>query len=109
MTGQAENKPVIGISCGDLNGIGIELIIKTFSDTRILEFCTPVIFANNKVLNFYRKTLPEHNFSFSAAKDSSKINHKQVNVFNCWEEDVAIAPGQLTDEAGKYAVISLNM
>ena len=46
-----ENKPIIGFTCGDINGIGPELIIKTLSDNRILEFCTPVIFANNKTLN----------------------------------------------------------
>ena len=101
-------KPVIGISCGDINGIGIELIIKTFSDNRILEHCTPVIFASNKVINFYRKTMPELNLNFSSIKDFSRINHKQVNLFNCWEEDIQVTPGQLTDEGGKYAILSLQ-
>ena len=101
-------KPVIGISCGDVNGIGIELIIKTFSDNRILEHCTPVIFASNKVINFCRKTMPEMNLNFSHIKDFTRINHKQVNLFNCWEEDIQITPGQLTDEGGKYAVLSLQ-
>jgi 4-phospho-D-threonate 3-dehydrogenase / 4-phospho-D-erythronate 3-dehydrogenase len=102
-----ENKPVIGISCGDVNGIGLEIIIKTVGDSRLLEICTPVIFASNKVLNFYRKGLPDINFNFMSIKDVSRINHKQVNLFNCWEEDVAITPGQLTDIGGKYAVQSL--
>ena len=102
------HKPVIGISCGDLNGIGIELIIKTFADHRILEHCTPVIFSSNKAINFYRKSIPEINFSFQQIKDFSRINHKQVNIFNCWEEEVAINPGQLTNEGGKYAVLSLQ-
>ncbi len=110
MSANHENKPVIGFSCGDLNGIGLETIIKTLSDSRILEYCTPVIFANNKVVHFYRKTLPEMNMQLSAVKDKdlSKINHKQINIFPCWEEDVNITPGELTDEAGKYAVISLR-
>jgi len=103
------NKPVIGISCGDINGIGTELIIKTFSDHRILEQCTPVIFASNKLINFYRKALPEHHFNFQVIKEFSKINPKQVNLFSCWEEDVAITPGQLTDVGGQYAVRSLLM
>jgi len=102
------HKPVIGISCGDVNGIGIELIIKTFSDNRILEHCTPVIFASNKVINFYRKTMPELNLNFSSLKDFTRINHKQVNLFNCWEEDIQVTPGQLTDEGGKYAILSLQ-
>jgi 4-hydroxythreonine-4-phosphate dehydrogenase len=83
--------------------------LKTFSDSRLLEFCTPVIFANNKLINFYRKSLPETNFSFSSAKDSTKINHKQVNVYNCWEEEVNITPGQLNETGGKYAILSLTI
>ncbi|MBL0305975.1 MAG: 4-hydroxythreonine-4-phosphate dehydrogenase PdxA [Chitinophagaceae bacterium] len=104
----SQHKPVIGISCGDLNGIGIELIIKTLSDNRILEHCTPVIFASGKAINFYRKSIPETNFNFQNIKDFSRINSKQVNLFNCWEEEVQITPGQLTDIGGKYAVLSLQ-
>jgi 4-hydroxythreonine-4-phosphate dehydrogenase len=100
-------KPTIGITCGDLNGIGIELIIKVFSDNRILEQCTPVIFASNKVINFYRKTLPEFNFNWQNIKDLSRLNAKQMNIYNCWEEDVVITPGQLTETGGRYAVKSL--
>ena len=103
-----QTKPIIGISCGDLNGIGIELIIKTFSDNRILEHCTPVIFASNKAINFYRKSVPEINFTYQSTKDLNRINAKQVNLFNCWEEEVAINPGQLSDVAGKYAALSLQ-
>lgn len=102
------NKPVIGITCGDLNGIGIELIIKTFSDNRILEQCTPVIFASNKVINFYRKSVPEINFNYQSTKEFNRVNAKQVNLFNCWEEEVPVNPGQLSDVAGKYAVLSLQ-
>ena len=107
MHNHTDHKPIIGISCGDLNGIGIETILKTLNDARILEFCTPVIFANNKVLNFYRKGLQEININFFIVKELSKINHKQVNIFSCWEEDVAITPGQLSDTGGKYAISSL--
>ncbi|MEO6819494.1 MAG: 4-hydroxythreonine-4-phosphate dehydrogenase PdxA [Ginsengibacter sp.] len=101
-------KPVIGITCGDINGIGLELIIKSLSDNRLLEFCIPVVFANNKVINFYRKTIPETNFSYSNIKEFSKLNPKQANIYNCWEEDVVITPGELTDEGGKYATLSLE-
>lgn len=102
-----DKKPIIGFSCGDINGIGIELIIKTLSDNRILDICTPVVFANNKVINFYRKGLPDLNLNSSIAKDSSKVNPKQVNVYNCWEEDIAVTPGVLNDIGGKYAASSL--
>ena len=102
------NKPVIGISCGDLNGIGTELIIKTFSDHRILEHCTPVIFGSNKLINFYKKSVPDAHFNYQSIKDFSKVNPKQINVYNCWEEELAITPGQLNDMGGKYAVMSLK-
>ena len=102
-----QQRPLIGISIGDLNGIGTELIIKTFSDHRVLELCTPVIFASNKVINFYRKSTPEMNFNYQSSKDFSKINPKQVNIYNVWEEELPIAPGQLTETGGKYAIKSL--
>lgn len=103
-----ERKPIIGISCGDLNGIGTEVILKTLSDSRLLEFCTPVIFANNKLINFYRKSLGDLHFSFSVTKDFTKLNTKQCNLFMCWEEEVTIKPGELTTEAGTYAIKSLT-
>ncbi|MGN7784645.1 4-hydroxythreonine-4-phosphate dehydrogenase PdxA [Niabella sp. 22666] len=102
------NKPAIGISCGDINGIGIELIVKAFSDTRITEICTPIIFANNKTINFYRKFAGETNFNFNNVKDFTRINSRQVNIFNCWEEEVAVTPGVLNETGGKYAVLSLQ-
>ncbi len=101
-------KPIIGFTSGDLNGIGLELIIKSLSDSRILDFMIPVVFANNKSLNFYRKGLPEFNLSFTVLNDLSKLNPKQVNVLNCWEEEVEITPGELTATGGKYALISLE-
>ena len=103
-----ENKPIIGFTCGDINGIGPELIIKTLSDNRILEFCTPVIFANNKTLNFYRKSLPDTHFNFSIIKDATRINPRQVNVYHCWEEEIAITPGIINETGGKYAALSLT-
>ncbi|HEU4574512.1 MAG TPA: 4-hydroxythreonine-4-phosphate dehydrogenase PdxA [Chitinophagaceae bacterium] len=101
-------KPIIGISCGDLNGIGIELIIKTLADNRLLDQCTPVVFGSNKVINFYRKSIPDINFNYQSIKEISRLNTKQINVYNCWEEEVAINPGQLTDTGGSYAVKSLE-
>ena len=105
--GISEHKPVIGFTCGDVNGIGTELIIKTLSDNRILEICTPVVFASNKVINFYRKSVPEIVFNFLNIKELSRVNHKQVNIFSCWEEEVAITPGVMNEIGGKYAIKSL--
>ena len=100
-------KPVIGITTGDLNGVGIEVIIKTFSDNRMLELCTPVIFASNKVINYYRRIVTEHAFNFNSTKDMTKLSPKQINIFNCWDDEVPLQPGVLTDAGGKYAIRSL--
>lgn len=101
-------KPVIGFTCGDLNGIGIELIIKSLSDNRILELCTPVVFCSSKAINFYKKSIPDSNLNYQNIKEFTRINPKQINIFNCWEDEVAITPGQLNETGGKYAVISLK-
>ncbi len=103
-----QQKPLIGFTCGDINGIGIELIIKTLSDNRILEQCTPVVFASNKSINFYRKSMPEINFIYQSVKDFSRINNKQLNIYNCWDEEVSITSGQLNETGGKYARLSLQ-
>ena len=100
-------KPVIGFTSGDLNGIGMELIIKTLSDVRILDLCTPVVFASQKSINFYRKILPDYNFAYQQLKEFSKLNLKAINVMNCWEEEVAIVPGELNATGGEYARRSL--
>lgn len=101
-------KPVVGFTCGDINGIGIELIIKALSDNRIVDICTPVVFANSKCVQFYRKNLPDYNFNFHQTREINKLNPKQVNVLNCWDEDVVITPGQLNEVGGKYALLSLQ-
>ena len=101
------DKPVLGITTGDLNGIGPEIIIKTFSDNRFLDMCIPVIFASNKLVNYYRNRAAEQPLNCTSTKDLTKLNPKQVNVFNCWEDEVPIQPGALTETGGKYAVRSL--
>ena len=73
-----------------------------------MEHCTPVIFASNKIINFYRKSIPEVNFNYQNTKELNRLNNKQINVFNCWEEEVTITPGQLNDTGGSYAIKSLR-
>jgi 4-hydroxythreonine-4-phosphate dehydrogenase len=102
-----EQKPVIGISVGDLNGVGPEIIIKTFSDPRMQDLCTPVIFASAKLINAVRKNLQDAPMNFTTIKDFESLAVNAVNLFSCWEEDVPMQPGILTDTGGKYAVRSL--
>lgn len=101
-------KPVIGFSCGDINGIGTEIIIKALSDNRLLDLCTPVIFGASKLINFYKKSINDGNFNYQAVKDLQRLNPKMVNVYTCWEEEVSITPGQLNDTGGQFAVKSLT-
>ena len=75
---------------------------------RVVEQCTPVIFASNKIINFYRKSIPDVNFNYQSTKELNRLNNKQVNVFNCWEEEVTVSPGQLNETGGSYAIKSLR-
>ena len=104
MTKRAENI-IVGISIGDLNGIGSEIILKTFEDSRMLEICTPIIFANVKILSFLKKELrleaPLHGID---KLDQMVIG--KINVLNVWREGVNINYGQLNNEVGKYAIKS---
>ncbi len=105
---EKEIKPVIGITIGDINGIGPEVIIKTFSDSRLLRLATVVIYGSSKVLSYYRKILKANNFNFNQARDGESLNPRKLNVINCWEEQVEITTGESTQEAGQAAFASLE-
>ncbi len=102
------DKPVVGITIGDINGIGPEVIIKALSDSRILDHITPVVFGSAKVLSFYRKMLKMDDFYFNQIKSIDEISPKKVNVINCWNEMVDIKVGQVTPEAGNCAYLALR-
>jgi 4-hydroxythreonine-4-phosphate dehydrogenase len=106
MTKKAENI-IVGISIGDLNGIGSEVILKTFEDPRMLELCTPVIFANVKVLSFLKKNLNLQAQLHGIDKLDQLLIGK-INVLNIWRENVNIEYGKLDNEIGKYAVQSFT-
>lgn len=103
----AENKPLIGITLGDYNGIAPEVILKALSDTRLLSFCTPIIYASLKILNRYRRLLHLEETYMNVIKEVEQVSHKKINIINC-VDDAEIAPGQITQEAGKAAFISLE-
>ena len=105
--GKSSSKPVIGITLGDINGIGPEVIIKSLLDPRILNIITPVIYGSTKVISYYRKNLGNEDFNYSQVRDNY-FNHKKVNVVNCWNETVEINPGTSSQEAGNYAYKALE-
>ncbi len=100
--------PVIGISIGDINGVGPEIIIKSFNDTRLSKLITPVVYGNGKIISYYRKLLEIEGFRYNQIKEVDQAKSKSLNVLNCWEEAVTIKPGVATEEAGSYALKSLE-
>jgi 4-hydroxythreonine-4-phosphate dehydrogenase len=102
------DKPVIGISLGDFNGIGPEVIIKALSDSRILNSCIPVVYGSYKILAKYKRISETEDVIFNSVKNIEGINPKKVNLITCWEEDFEINPGKVTEQAGKCALISLQ-
>ena len=103
------NKLVVGITQGDGNGIGYEVIIKALADERMLELCTPVIYGSSKIFGFYKKQI--HNIEqintnvITTAKD---VHQKRVNIVKCLPENVFVEPGQSTPESAKAAMTSLQ-
>lgn len=104
----SDEKIIIGISQGDVNGIGLEVILKTLMDPTVCEICSPVLFSSQKTVSYYRKVLGLEEFNFNAIRDFNQFNNKKVNVFNCYEEEVNIEIGKSSEIGGKYALISLE-
>jgi len=104
MNKKAENI-IVGISIGDLNGIGSEVILKTFEDSRMLEMCTPVIFANAKILSFVKKSFTS-TVQFHGVDKLDQVLPGKVNVFNLWREGVDINYGVNDEKIGEYAIKS---
>lgn len=100
-------KLIVGISIGDYNGIGSEIILKTFEDSRMLEFCTPVIFASVKLMSFFKK---EYNLdiNFHGIENIEDVVHKKINVLNVWKDLIEVHFGKEEAKAGEYAIISLR-
>ncbi|BCY27632.1 4-hydroxythreonine-4-phosphate dehydrogenase PdxA [Flavobacterium okayamense] len=96
---------IVGISVGDLNGIGAEVILKTFEDSRMFELCTPVVFANAKIISFLRKNL-NIEIHINGIDNLSQVVSGKFNVLNVWKEGVNLEHGKLDDNVGKYAIKS---
>ena len=104
---QDKGKIKVGISIGDLNGIGCEVVLRTFGDSRMLDFCTPVIFASNKTISFQKKQLGIA-VNYNGIHDAAKAIDGKVNVVNVWKEVPKVEFGTETKEGGVYAIKSLR-
>lgn len=98
----------LGISVGDINGIGMEVIIKTFKDSRMMDFCVPIVYGSSNVSQFHRKTLGIADFSFNVIKSIDKLNSKKPNLIECWNDEVQLNLGESNEDGGKYALLSLE-
>jgi len=97
----------VGISVGDINGIGLEIVLKTFEDQRMLDFCTPIIFGSTKVLSYHKKAL-NLNTQVHGVDNIKNIINNKLNLLNIWREMVDIELGKPTEISGKYAFKSLQ-
>jgi len=103
------NKTIVGITQGDSNGIGYEVIIKALSDERILDQLTPVIYGSTKLFNFYCKTIPEiEKLNVCSIRDASEVQPKKINIVECLTESAFAEPGTATPGAAQDAIDCLQ-
>lgn len=107
----AENEGLVkvGISIGDFNGIGMEVIIKTFMDNRMMQVCTPIVYGSSRIASFHRKALNINDFSFNIIREASAANPKMANLINCWDEELKMELGTSSTIAGEKSIKSLEL
>ncbi len=98
----------VGISQGDINGVSYEVIIKSLTDPRILDYCTPVVYGSPKVGAYHRKALNINNFSFNNIKNAIEANPKRVNIVDCLDDNIRVELGKSTPMAGEASAMSLG-
>lgn len=102
-------KIIVGITIGDTNGIGCEVIIKALLDSRITDLCVPIIYGSSRVVGYYRKLISEtENFNTNIINTARDFHPKRINIINCVTDQLQIDPGQPTAESAKAALLSLE-
>ena len=101
-------KIVIGITQGDINGIGYEVILKTLSESRVLDAFVPVIYGSPKVAAFHRKQLDIQGINLNIINSVEELNPKRINIINCSDDEIKVELGRSTEEAGKAAFAALE-
>ncbi len=100
--------PTVGISSGDLNGIGTEITLKALKNKLIFKEFTPVLYSSVKVVNFYRDLMNVNNSDINVISDISKVKRGQLNVLNCWSDTLSLTPGKSDPAVAKFPLLSLN-
>ena len=101
-------KTKLGITIGDSNGIGIEIILKTFKDNRMLDFCTPIIFGSNEILSQHKKILQIHNVNFNVVRDLKNIKHNKINLLEVLKNKGNVKIGEKNIDGGDNAINSID-
>lgn len=101
-------KVKVGITIGDINGIGMEVILKTLSNPMVSKNITPVIYGSTKVVSYHKNIINDINISYQSVKFTNRLYEDKINIFNCWQENVNINLGTLNEDGGKYAMLSLE-
>lgn len=104
---EKEQKIKVGISVGDINGIGLEVVLKTFDDKRMLDFCTPILFASSKVVSFHKNQLKSE-VQIQGIQSLDAVVEGKVNLITVTKEDVKIELGTPRKESGAFALKSLE-
>lgn len=104
-----KKKIILGISCGDIHGVGLEVLIKAFSNNTLFDFCTPILYAPISAVNFYKKLYNWQDFNYHVITDPQNASPKQLNIIKISEEEIAIKPGHSTELAGKIAIKSIDL
>lgn len=109
MSDQIQPKPTIGITLGDYNGIGPEVILKALNANQLTKLCTPIIYGSMRVLNRYRNLLEMKDWQLQGIEQVDQANQKLTNVITCWPDgQTEIEPGQITIQAGQAALACLQ-
>ncbi len=102
------SKIKIGITIGDINGIGPEVIIKALSHPSITNHIIPIIYGSTKALSYHKNIVKEANFPYVSVKDGKNLSYNKINVINCWNDETNITLGQPTKESGKFALMAME-
>ena len=105
-----EKKIKVAITHGDINGVGYEVILKTFGDSRMFDICTPIVYGSTKVASYHKKLLTSmpQEMQFTSIRDASEAQDRKFNFINLTSEEVKIDLGKSTDVAGRLSRESLN-
>lgn len=104
----SKHKIKIGISHGDINGIGYEVIMKTLMDARILEMCTPIVYGSPKVAAYHRKALNLNNFNFNNIQNANEADPRRANIINCIDDNIRVELGKSSEIAGEASFMALE-